>query len=125
MVQENEIYVYRRPVNKKEKSYQKENKNPAGVVVTMYTAFHPRNDKDRLYVTRKEGGRRFDNIKDSLDAWIRWLKNNITNSKERQIIAASNAADSKRTKRTKITEKQKMEKKHLYGYFKRQIGKIS
>ena len=34
----------------------------------MHEALHPRNDIDRQYVPRKEGGRGHDGISDSVDA---------------------------------------------------------
>ena len=34
----------------------------------------PRNDVDRLYISRKEGGRGLASIEDSVDASIPWLK---------------------------------------------------
>ena len=43
-----------------------ENKN----VLTMHKALHPRDDIDRLYVLRKEGGRWLTSIEDSVDTSI-------------------------------------------------------
>ena len=37
----------------------------------MYKAWYPRNDVDRLYVSRKEGGRGLATIEDSIDYVIR------------------------------------------------------
>ena len=37
-------------------------------LMTMHKALHPRGDVDRLYVSRKEGGRRLASIEDSVDA---------------------------------------------------------
>ena len=39
-------------------------------LMTMHKALHPRDDVDRLYVSRKEGGRGFASIEDSVDASI-------------------------------------------------------
>ena len=36
-------------------------------LMTMHKALHPRNDVDRLYVSRKEGGRGLASIEDSVD----------------------------------------------------------
>ena len=36
----------------------------------MHKALHPRDDVDRLCVSRKEGGRGFTSIEDSVDASI-------------------------------------------------------
>ena len=37
-------------------------------LITMYKALHPRDDFDRLYVAKKEGGRGLASIEDSVDA---------------------------------------------------------
>ena len=42
--------------------------------MTMHKALHPRDDVDRLYVSRKEGGRGLANIEDSVDASIQPLE---------------------------------------------------
>ena len=46
-------------------------------LMTMHKALHPRDDVDRLYVSRKEGGRGLASIEDSVDASIQWLKEYI------------------------------------------------
>ena len=38
--------------------------------MTMYKALHPRDDVDKLYVSRKDGGRGLACIEDSVDASI-------------------------------------------------------
>ena len=38
--------------------------------MTMHKALNPRDDVDRLYVSRKEGGRRLTNTEDSVDTSI-------------------------------------------------------
>ena len=45
--------------------------------MTMHKALHPRDDIDRLYVSRKEGGRGLASIEDSVDAPIQRLKDYI------------------------------------------------
>ena len=45
--------------------------------MTMHKALHPRDDIDRLYVSRKEGGRGLASIKDSVDASIQRLEDYI------------------------------------------------
>ena len=42
-------------------------------LLTMHKALHPRDDVDRLYVSRKEGGRGLASIEDSVDASIQRL----------------------------------------------------
>ena len=37
-------------------------------LMTMHKAFHPRDDVDRLYVSRKEGERGLTSIEDTVDA---------------------------------------------------------
>ena len=43
--------------------------------MTMHKAVHPRDDVDRLYVSRKEGGRGLASIEDTVDASKTTLKN--------------------------------------------------
>ena len=43
-------------------------------LMTMHKALHPRDDVDRLYVSRKQGGRRLASIEDSFDASIQRLE---------------------------------------------------
>ena len=45
-------------------------------LITMHKALYPRHDVDRLYVSRKEGGR-IGSIEDSVDAAIQWLEDYI------------------------------------------------
>ena len=45
--------------------------------MTMHKALHPRDDVDRLYVSRKDGGRGLTSIEDSVDTLIQRLKNYI------------------------------------------------
>ena len=42
--------------------------------MTMHKALHPRDDVDRLYVSRKEGRRELADIEDSVDALIQRLE---------------------------------------------------
>ena len=85
--------------------------------MTMHKALHPRDDIDRLYLSRKEGGRGLASIEDSVDALIR-LEDNIEKH-EGLIRATRNNTDNTKTNRTTITGK------NLYGRFKRLIRKIS
>ena len=55
--------------------------------MTMHKALHPRDDVDRLYVSRKEGARGRASIEDSVDASIQWLENYIEKH-ERGLITA-------------------------------------
>ena len=50
-------------------------------LMTMHKALHPRDDVDRLYVSRKEGGRGLASIEHSIDASIQQLKDYIEKHK--------------------------------------------
>ena len=78
----------------------------------MHKALHPRDDIDRLYVSRKEGRRGLTSIKDSGDPSIPGLKDYIKKSKERLNTATSNSTGNIKIHRT-ITRKQKWEEKQL------------
>ena len=45
--------------------------------MAMHKALHPRDDVDRVYVSRKEGGRGLTSIEDSVNASIQGLEDNI------------------------------------------------
>ena len=45
--------------------------------MTMQKALHPRDDVDRLYVSRKEGGRGLASIEDNVNASIQRLEDYI------------------------------------------------
>ena len=85
--------------------------------MTMHKALHPRDDVDRQYVSRKEGGRGLASIEDSVDASIR-LKDYIEKHERGLIIAIRNDTDNTMDNRMTITKKQKCEEKQLYGRFK-------
>ena len=70
--------------------------------MTMHKALHPRHDVDRLYVSRKEGGRGLACIEDSVDASIQRLED------ERGLITAiRNDTDNTIDDRMTTTKKQK------------------
>ena len=46
-------------------------------LMTTHKALHPRDDVDRLHVSRKEGGRGLASIEDSVDASIQRLEDHI------------------------------------------------
>ena len=46
-------------------------------IKTMHKALHPRDDVDRLYIPRKEGGRGLISIEDSVDTSIQRLEDYI------------------------------------------------
>ena len=81
-------------------------------LVTMNKALHPRDDVDRLYVSRKEGGRGLANIEDSIEdsktTGTTWRKTDYSHQEQ---------TDHTRINRTTITRKQKWEGKKLYDIF--------
>ena len=93
--------------------------------MTIHEALHPREDVDRLYVSRKEGGRGLANIKDSVDASIQQLEDYIEKHERGLITAIGNDTDNTIDDRMTTTRKQKWEKKkQLYSRFKRNWSEI-
>ena len=90
----------------------------------MHKALHPRDDVDRLYVSRKEGGRGLTSIEDTVDAFIQRLENYIEKHERGLITTIRNHTDNTIDERM-TTKKQKCEGKQLYGCFKRLINNIS
>ena len=62
-------------------------------LITMHEAFHPRDDVDRQYVSRKEGGRGLASIEDSVDTSIQRLEDYIEKHEEGLITAIRNNTD--------------------------------
>ena len=91
----------------------------------MHKALHPRDDVDRLYVSRKEGGRGFASIEDTVDASIQQLEDYIEKHERGLITTIRVDTDNMINKRMTTTRKQKWEGKQLYGRFKRLINNIS
>ena len=85
--------------------------------MTMHKALHLRDDLDRLYVPRKEGGKGFASIEDGVEASIQRLEDYIQKGGGRLITATRNNTDNTRTNRMTI-RKQKWEEKQLYRPFK-------
>ena len=77
----------------------------------MHKALHPRDDVDRLYVSRKEGGRGLASIEDSVDASLQRLEDYIQKHDGGLITAISNDTDNTMDNRMTITRKQKWEGK--------------
>ena len=94
-------------------------------LMTRHKALHPTDDVDRLYVSRKEGGRGLASTEDSIDASMQRFED-YTGKHERELITAiRNDTDNTIENRMTITRKQKYEEKHLCGSFKRLINDIS
>ena len=86
-------------------------------LITMRKALHPKDDVDRLYLSRKEGGRVLASIENSVNASIQRLEDYIEKH-EGLITAIRNDTDNGIDNRITITRKQKWEEKQLYGRFK-------
>ena len=93
--------------------------------MTMNKALYPRDDVDRPYRSRKEGGRGLASIKDSVDASIQRLEDYIEKHEERLISAIRNDTDDTMYNRMTITRTQPWEEKQLYGCFKGLINNIA
>ena len=61
--------------------------------MTMHKVLHPRDDVDRLYVSREEGGIGLVSIEDSIDASIQRLEDYIEKHERGQITAIRNDMD--------------------------------
>ena len=94
-------------------------------LMTMHKVLHPRDDVDRLFVSRKEGRRELGSIEDSVDASIQRLEDYIKKNEVGLITTLKNDTDSTMANRMTMTRKQKWEEKQLYGRFKRLINNIS
>ena len=116
---------YSRPILKWARDELKQMDQRTRKLMTMHKALHPRDDVDRLYVSRKEGGRRLASIEDSVDASIQRLEDYIEKHERRLITAIRNDTDNSIDDRMTTTRKQKWEKKQLYGCFRKLINNIS
>ena len=94
-------------------------------LMTMHKALHPRDDVDRQYVSRKEGGRGLVSIDNSVDTSIQRLEDYKEKHGGKLITATKSNTDDTRISRTEINRKQKWEEKQLYGRFKRLTSDIS
>ena len=90
----------------------------------MHKALHPRDDVDRLYVPRKEGGRELASIEDSVDTSIQRLEDYIEKHERGVTAAIRNNTDNTIDNRMTKTRKQKWEGKQLQGRFERLINNI-
>ena len=62
-------------------------------LINVHKALHPRRDGDRLYVSRKEGGRGLASIEERVDASIQRLKDYIEKHDGGLITVMRNQAD--------------------------------
>ena len=94
-------------------------------LITMHKALQPRDNVDRLYVSRKEGGRGLASIEDTIDASIQRLEDYIEKHERGLITTIRKDTDNTIDERVTTTWKQKWEGKQLFGHFKRLINNIS
>ena len=94
-------------------------------LMTMHKTLHPRDDVDRFYVSRKEGGWWLASIEDAVDASIQRLENYIEKLERGLITTIRNDTDNTINEKMTTTRKQKWEGKQLYGHFKWLINNIS
>ena len=83
----------------------------------MHKALYPRDDVDRLCVSRKEGRRGLASIEDIVDASRQRLQYYIQKHNRGLITAIRNDTDKTMDNRMIITMKQKWERKQIYGRF--------
>ena len=88
----------------------------------MHKALHPRNNVDKRYVSRKEGGRGFASIENTVDSSIQRREDFIEKLERGLITTIRNDTDNTIDERMTTTRKQKWEGKQLYG---RLINNIS
>ena len=82
--------------------------------ISMHKALHPRDDIDRLYLSRKEGGRELARNEDGVDASIWGLEDWIKKSKERLITAIKSITRITNNNNNKETE---IERKRIVWIF--------
>ena len=88
-------------------------------LMIMHKALHPRDDVDRLYVSRKEGRRGLASIEDGVEASIQRLEDYIEKYEGGLITAIRN------DRQHDEQQKQKWKEKQNYERFKRLINNIS
>ena len=97
---------------------------------TIYGALHPKSDADRLYISRKRGGRGFISIEDCIELAIRGLEVHFHGNDKRLIQAAKGqkvdglkaGSVLKRSKKEKRLED--WEGKVLHGQYLRQTKEV-
>ena len=75
-------------------------------LMTIHKALHPRDDVDRLYVSRIKGGRGLTSSEDIVDVSIQQFEDYIQKHGGRLITATRNNSNNIRTNRTTINRKQ-------------------
>ena len=80
-------------------------------LMTMHKALHPRDYVNRLYMSRKQGGRGLDSIEDSVSASIPRLEDHIEKRRGRLITATRNITDNTRNQPNDKNQKTKVGRK--------------
>ena len=83
----------------------------------MYKALRPRDDVERLSVSRKEGGGGFASIEETIDTSIQRLEDYMEKNEGPLITTFTNETDNMMDNKMTISRKQKLEEKQLYGLF--------
>ena len=94
-------------------------------LMTMHKALHPRDDVDRLYVSRKEGGTGFASIEDTVDASLKLLEDYIEKHEAGLITAIRKDTDNTRDNSMKINGNKWGKKNNSMGVLKRTMKNIS
>ena len=81
----------------------------------MHKALHPRDDVNRLYVSRKEGRRGLASIEDSVNASIQRLEDYIEKLERRLITAIRNETDNTMDNRMTIIRDKNGKKNNSMG----------
>ena len=85
--------------------------------MTMHKVFYPRDDKDRLYLSWKEGRRGLANFQDSVDDSIQKLESYIHKGRRKFITPIKNNTDNKIMNKSEINRKENCRRKQLDGRF--------
>ena len=94
-------------------------------LMTIHKALHPRDHVDRQYVSRREGGRGFANIEESVNTNIQRLEDHKEKRGGRLITATRNNTNDTGTSGTTIIRKHKWKEKQLNGRLKLLTSDIS
>ena len=81
--------------------------------MTMHNALHPRDDVDRLYVSKEERGRGLASIEDSVHASIQRPEDYIEKHERGLITVIRNDTESTIDDRMTITRKRKLRKNSI------------
>ena len=109
------LVIYSGPFLKWTKDELKQMDQRTRKLMTMHKALHPRDDVDRQYVSRKEGGRGLPSIENSVHASIQRLKDCIKKQEQELIAAIRNNADNTIDNRMTITRKENGKKNNSVG----------